>query len=122
MAVVLGAGAMCATIAVLAMGEQSASDGHLTMFLARGPYDNLHVLPKGGEKVYEAFDREGAGAVAHQGGDVGLLDAEDVPGSGLGKAARLDEAVDLQREPCFQELLFGMGKTEIGEHIPAALF
>ena len=109
-------------MAVLAMREQSANDGHFTMFLVGGPYGNLHVLPKGGEKVYEAFDREGAGTVAHQGGDIGLLDAEDVPGFGLDKAARLDEAVDLQSEPCFQEFLFGMGKTEIGKHIPATLF
>ena len=92
------------------------------MFLARGSYGYFHILPKGGEKVYEALDREGAGAVAHQCGDVGLLDAEDTPRFGLGKAAILNQAVDLQREPCFQELLFWMGKTEIGEDIPAAFF
>ena len=90
------------------------------MSLARGSYGYLHILPKGGEKVYEALDRKGAGAVAHQCGNVGLLDAEDVSRFGLGKTAILYQAVDSQREPCFQEFLFGMGKTEIGEDIPAA--
>ena len=92
------------------------------MFFARGSYGDLHVLPKGGKKVHETLDGEGAGAVSHQCRDVGLLEAENLPGLGLGEAALLDDPVNLQRESRFQELLFRMGKAEVGEDIPAALF
>ena len=92
------------------------------MLLARWFDSDLDILPQGCEKVHEALDRERAGAVAHQCGNVGLLDAEELSRFGLGQPALLDQAVDLQREPRFQEFLLGMGKTEIGEDIPAALF
>lgn len=92
------------------------------MFVAGGPDRNLHVLTEGGEKIHEALDGEGARPVAHQGGDAGLLDAEDLPGLRLGEATRLDEAVNLEREARFQEFLFRMGKPEIGENVPTALF
>ncbi len=73
------------------------------MFLARGSDRNLHVLPKGGEKIHKTLDGEGAGSVMHQGGHAGPLNAEDVPGLRLGEAALLDEAVNPEREPRFQE-------------------
>jgi len=92
------------------------------MLLARWFDSDLDILPQGCEKLHEALDRERAGAVAHQCGDVGLLNAEKLPRFGLGQPALLDQAKDLQCEPRFQEFLFGMGKTEIGEDIPAALF
>ena len=47
------------------------------MLLARGSYDDLHVLPKRCEEVHKAFDGKGASAVAHQRRDVRLLDAEN---------------------------------------------
>ena len=103
------------------MAKQRLSDDrHCAVFLARGPYGNLHVLPERGEKIHEPFDREGAGAVAHQRGHVGLLDAEDLSGFRLGKAALVDEPINLQCQPGFQEFLFWMGKAEVGEDIPAA--
>ena len=49
-----------------------------------------------------------------------LLDAENFAGIGLLEAAFFDEAVDLQREPRFQELLLGMGQTEVGKNVAAA--
>ena len=48
-------------------------DGHFAPVLACRPDGDLHVLPQGGEKVREALDGEGAGAVAQQCGNVGPL-------------------------------------------------
>jgi hypothetical protein len=64
--------------------------------LARWPYDDFHVLPERGEEVHEAFDGKSPGAVAHQCGDMRLLDAENLSGFCLLEAAPLDEAVDLK--------------------------
>lgn len=76
--------------------------GYFAVRLARGLYDDLHVLAKRGEEFHEAFDGEGAGAVAHQCRNVRLLDAENLSRFRLLEAASLDEAVDLQREPGLQ--------------------
>lgn len=92
------------------------------MFVSCGSYGDLHILSKGGKKIHETLDGEGAGAVSHQGRDVGLLEAENLPSLGLGEAALLDDPLNLQRESRLQKLLFRMGKAEVGEHIPAALF
>lgn len=92
------------------------------MFLACGPDGNLHVLTQGGEKIHEALDGEGAGPIAHQGGNPGLLDSEYLPSLCLSEATLFNEPVNLEREACFQEFLFGMGKPEIGEDVSAALF
>jgi hypothetical protein len=48
---------------------------------------DLHVLSQSGEELDQTRDREIAGAVAHQRGDVRLLDAEDCAGLRLGKQA-----------------------------------
>lgn len=47
------------------------------MWFAGGADGDFDVLVEGGEKFYEAADAEVAGAVAHEQGDLGLLDAED---------------------------------------------
>jgi hypothetical protein len=91
------------------------------MCLARGPDDDLDVLSEGGEKVHEAFYGKSAGTVAHQGRDVGLFDPQNLAGFRLGDPALLYETVNLQREFCFQKFLFGMGQTEVGKNISAAL-
>ena len=49
---------------------------------------------------------------------MGLLDAKDLSGFNLGKAAFLDDTVDLERQSRFEELLFGMGQSKVGENIP----
>src|ERR1700733_4020429 len=51
-----------------------------------------------------------------------LLDAEELPRLRLGQPARLDDLVDLQREPGLQKLLLGIGQTEVGEDIAGAFF
>ena len=103
-------------------GGGSGDDGHFSLLLACRPDGDLNVLPQGSEEVHEALDGKAAGAVAHQCGDVGLLDAENLSGCSLGKAALLDEAVNFESQPCFQEFLLRMGDAEVGEDIPAALF
>src|SRR2546422_11377583 len=50
------------------------------------------------------------------------LDAEDFSGFGLAKGTVLNESVNLQRQLCFQEFLFRVGKAEVGEDVPAAFF
>ena len=84
-------------------------EGDFALFFAGGLDGDLDVLAEGGEKVHEALDGKGTGAVAHQGRDVGLLDAEDLAGLCLLEAAIFDEAKNLKRELGFQELLFRMG-------------
>jgi len=74
-------------------------------------------LAVGREKVHETLDGKGAGAIAHQGRDVRLLDAEDFSSFGLLEAATFNEALNLKRHLRFQELLFGIGKTEVGKNI-----
>ena len=76
--------------------------GHFAVWLARGSYDDFHVLAERGEEVHEALDGKGARAVAHQRRDVRLLDAENFSGFRLLQAALLDQAVDLQGEPGLQ--------------------
>lgn len=83
--------------------------GDFALFFARGLDGDLDVLAQGGEKVHEALDGKGASPVAHQGGDVRLLDAEDLAGFGLLEAAAFNETINLQGQLGFQELLFRMG-------------
>ena len=37
-----------------------SDEGHFAVSFASGPYDDLHVLAEGGEKVHETLDGEGA--------------------------------------------------------------
>ncbi len=39
---------------------------HCAVLFASRPYRDFNVLAKSGQEVHEAFDREGAGAIAHQ--------------------------------------------------------
>jgi hypothetical protein len=100
--------------------ESLRNKGDFAVFLTTGPDDNPDVLAKSGEKVHEALDGKGTGTIAHQGRDVRLLDAENFSSFGLLEAAFFDKAVNLQREPGFQEFLFGMGQTEVGKNIATA--
>lgn len=54
------------------------------MGFAGGADGDLDVLAEGGEELHEAADAEVAGAVAHEQGDLRLLDAEDFGDFGLG--------------------------------------
>src|SRR5713226_9756510 len=100
----------------------SGDEGHFAVSFASRLYGDLDVLAEGGEKVHETLDGKRTGAVAHQGRNVRLLDAENLAGFGLLEAAFFDEAVNLQRKLGFQELLFGMGETEVGKNISTTFF
>jgi hypothetical protein len=84
---------------------------------ADGDFD---VLAEGGEEFHEAADAEVAGAVAHKQGDLGLLNAENFGEFDLGQAAVLEDGIDLQGELGFEQLLLGIGETEVGEDVAAA--
>ena len=92
------------------------------MPLASRLHGDFDVLAKSGEKIHEAFDGEGASAIAHQGRDVRLFDAEDLASFGLLEAALFDEAVNLESELGFQEFLLRMGETEVGKNVSGAFF
>jgi hypothetical protein len=66
------------------------------MWLTRRPYVDFHILAEIRQKLHQTDDREGAGASAHEAGNVRLPDAENFPGLNLREAALLDCAVDLQ--------------------------
>ena len=97
-------------------------EGNFAVFLASGLHGDAHVLAEGGEKVHKTFDGKGAGAVAHQDGNMRLLDAEDLASFCLLEATFFDEAINLQRELGLQEFLLGMGETEVGKNISTAFF
>ena len=94
-------------------------EGNLALSLTRGLYGDLHVLAEGGEKIHETLNGKRAGTIAHQGGNVRLLDAENLAGFSLLEAAFFDEAVDLQSKLGFQELLLGMWEAKVGKNIAA---
>jgi len=58
-------------------------DGHVAVFLVRCPHGDFDVLPEGGKKLHQAFERVGTGLAAHQARDVWLPNAEDCSGLGL---------------------------------------
>src|SRR5580704_3988847 len=72
---------------------------HLALRLARRLHRDLDVLTERSQKLDQPPDGEISSAVAHQRRDMRLLDAEELARLGLGKAACLDDFVDLQREP-----------------------
>jgi hypothetical protein len=88
---------------------------------ARRPHGYFNVLAEGGEKVNEAAQREVARAIARQRRGMGLRNAEDFPGFGLGDAPVLDDAVDLERQARLQKFLVSVGQPEVGKGIVVAL-
>ena len=73
-----------------------------------------------GQEFEEAPDGEGTGTIAHEQGYVRLLNAERRRGLALGHSTAFDDAIDLQRQTCFDELLLRVGQAEIGKYIVAA--
>ena len=72
-------------------------------------------------KLDQTADGKIASAVAHQGGNVELLDAEDCTGTRLGQSALLDDLIDSQSELGLQQFLLWIWQTEISEDIAATL-
>jgi hypothetical protein len=99
---------------------QLGDERYFAVFLACGLEGNFHVPAQSGEKVHEAFDGKGTRPIAQQGRNVRLFDAQNLSSFGLLEATLFNDAVDLQRELCFQKLLFGVGQTEVSKNIPTA--
>lgn len=57
------------------MGGSGGDDGEGAALFAGGADDDFDVLAEGSEEFHEAADAEVAGAVAHEQGDLGLLNA-----------------------------------------------
>ena len=81
------------------------------MLFAGGSDRDFDVLAEGGEKFHQATDAEVAGTVAHEQGDLGLLDAEDFGQFDLGQAAGFEDGIDLQGELGLEQFLLGIGKS-----------
>src|SRR5262245_5826813 len=83
--------------------------------------DSLPCSLRVGQKLHQPIDRENACPVAHQGGNVRLLDAEDGRSLCLGPAALLDDFVDSHRQARPQQLLLGLRQLEIGKDVAASI-
>jgi len=66
-------------------------DGEGALLFAGGADGDFDVLAEGGEKFHEAADAEVAGAVAHEQGNLGLLNAENFGEFDLGRAAGFED-------------------------------
>jgi len=90
------------------------------VLLAGGADGNFYVLTEGGEKFHEAADAEVARAVAHEQGDLRLLNAENFGELDLGHAAGFEDGIDLQGELGLEQFLLGIGETKVREDVAAA--
>jgi hypothetical protein len=88
--------------------------------MGAGADDDFEVAAEASEEVHEALDGETIEAIAGEGGDFGLVDAEMAGSAGLGKAALGEDAVDGDGETDFGVLFLGVGKAEVGENVAGA--
>ena len=91
------------------------------MLLPGRPHSDFNILPKGGQKVHQALDREVARLPTHQTGDVRLFDAQYRAGLCLREPSILDKPIDLQRKAGLELLTLGVGKAEVGKDVTATL-
>jgi hypothetical protein len=75
-----------------------------------------NVFIESGTPAYriQIFSVNAERTFTHQGGNVGLLDAENCARFCLCEVATLNDALDLQTEMNLELLAFGMGETNIG--------
>src|SRR5215510_2433449 len=93
---------------------------HLPGCLPCRLHRDLHVLPERSQELDQPPNGEIAGAVAHQRGHMRLLDTENLASLRLGKAARLEDLVDLQRQAGLEQVLFWIWQAEVSEDVAAA--
>jgi hypothetical protein len=96
-------------------------DRHLPVRFAGAFHADLYVVPERCQKSHQSFHWDIPGAIAEQLRHLQLRDAQDPPGLRLRQPARLDVAVDLQRQSGLEQFLFRMRQAKVGEHIAAAL-
>lgn len=85
-------------------------------FAAGANFDDYIVFEGCGE-VHEALDGEAFELVALQGGDFGLVDAEEAGGFGLSEFAVGEDFVDDDAEAELGVEFFGVGQAEVGKHV-----
>src|SRR5262249_16207931 len=110
------------SIRATSIGLSSQHHRHLSMRLPCRLYRDFHVLPESREKLGQTSDRKIAGTVAHERGDMGVLDAQDLAGLGLCQATCCDQFVDLQSQAGLEQLLLRIRQSEIGKDVAAARF
>lgn len=82
--------------------------------------DDLHITAEPGEECHEALGREASQPAAHEFGDLRLVDAENLPRSGLRDSTSAQRAGDERRELGFSQSLARLRDLEILEDIAAA--
>ena len=87
------------------------------MLLASGVDRDFDVLAECGEEVHESLHGEAAGAVPHEPRHVRLLDSQEQPSARLCQVAFLEDAVDLERQSCLQQLPLWIREAQIREHV-----
>lgn len=78
---------------------------------ACGADGDFDVLAEGGQESHEAAHAEVAGAVAHEQGDLGLLDFEDFGEFDLGQVSGFEDCIDLQGQLGLEQFLLGIGEA-----------
>jgi hypothetical protein len=91
----------------------------LSLRLPRLRNGYFYVLAQRSQEINQSAYGEITGPISRQRGYLGLRDAKNLSGFRLGEATRPDEAVDLQGQPRFHQLLFRVGQSKIGKHIAA---
>src|SRR6266702_3858713 len=97
-------------------GSDDQDAGDACGFAAGADFDD-YVVFEGGGKVHEALDGEAFEFVALEGGDLGLVDAEDVGGLCLGEFASDEDFVDHDAEAEFGVEFLGVGQAEVGKDV-----
>ena len=104
-----------------AVGRPSSqSHGHFAAIPPRRPHRDFNVLTEVGEKLKQTAHRKASGTVAHERGNMRLPDTERGRSLALRQTSLFDDAVDLKRQTRFDQLLFRVGQSKIGEDIAAA--
>ena len=76
--------------------------------------------PRAVKEFHQSPDRKMSGTVAHQRGDMRLLDSEDFSSFCLCEVAFLDDAINLKRELGLNLVLLGIGQVKIGKDVATA--
>ena len=83
---------------------------------------DLHVLTENRQELHQAANRHRDGLQTHERGNLWLGGSQEFGGFGLRNGALLEQAVDLQNELGFQQLLTRVGEAEVGEDVSGGLF
>lgn len=90
------------------------------MLLAGWSNGDFNVLAQSGKKFHQASNGKITRTVSHQQRNLRLLHTENLGDLYLRHAAVFKDPVDLQRQPRLQQILFGIGQTQVGEDVSAS--